>query len=93
MPTTKKSDNTRSVTEARREFANLVNRVTYGGERVVLTKNNKPAAAIVSAEDLDLLEAIEDAIDVQEAQKALRRMKANGERPIPLSQLKKELGL
>ena len=93
MPTAKNEDNIRSVSEARRDFAQLVNRVTYGGERVVLTKNNKRAAAIVSAEDLDLLEILEDAIDVHEARKILQRMKAKGEKPIPWSQVKKELGL
>lgn len=85
-------DNTKSASEARRDFAGLVNRVTYGGERVVLTKNNKRAAAIVSAEDLDLLESLEDAIDVREARKILQRMRTTGEKPIPWSQMKKELG-
>src|SRR6266849_3750370 len=44
------------VTQARAEFADLVNRVVFGGERVVLTRHGKPIAALVSAADLDRLE-------------------------------------
>lgn len=43
------------VTQARAELAELVNRVVYAGERVVLTRHGRPVAAIVSAADLDQL--------------------------------------
>ncbi len=33
--------------EARRQLAELLNRVQWRGERVVITRNGKPAAAIV----------------------------------------------
>jgi prevent-host-death family protein len=46
------------VTEARKDLAELVNRVAYGGERIPLSRHGKVVAAIVSAEDLDLLERI-----------------------------------
>lgn len=45
------------VTKARAELADLVNRVVYGGERVVLTRHGKPVAAIVSAAELELLQS------------------------------------
>jgi prevent-host-death family protein len=44
------------VTQARAEFADLVNRVVYGGERVVVTRHGKPIVALVAAADLDRLE-------------------------------------
>jgi prevent-host-death family protein len=44
------------VTQARAEFADLVNRVVYGGERVVVTRHGKPIVALVPAADLDRLE-------------------------------------
>jgi hypothetical protein len=50
-------------------------------------------AAIVPAEDLALLEAMEDRIDADDARKALAEMKAKGKKPIPLSKVKKRLGL
>jgi prevent-host-death family protein len=46
------------VTEARAQLAELVNRVVFGGERIVLTRHKKPVAAIVSAEDYELLESL-----------------------------------
>ncbi|WP_238010259.1 type II toxin-antitoxin system Phd/YefM family antitoxin [Dactylosporangium sp. AC04546] len=47
------------VTQARAEFAELVNRVVYGGERIVVTRHGKPIVALVPAADLDRLEDAE----------------------------------
>ena len=52
-----------------------------------------PTLVGVPAEDLDLLEAMEDRIDADDARKVLADMKAKGEKPIPLAKLKKQLGL
>ncbi len=87
------ADTVKTLTEARRDLAKLVDRVRRGRARIVLTRNRKRAAALVSPDDLELLEAIEDAIDIQEAQRILRRIKATGEKLIPLSQVKKDLRL
>ncbi|MFE3634445.1 type II toxin-antitoxin system Phd/YefM family antitoxin [Streptomyces cellostaticus] len=48
------------VTQARAEFADLINRVVYGGERVVVTRHGKPLVALVSAVDLERLDALEE---------------------------------
>ncbi|GIH28399.1 antitoxin [Acrocarpospora phusangensis] len=48
------------VTQARAVFAELVNRVVYGGERIVMTRHGKPLVALVSAADLERLQAQED---------------------------------
>ncbi|MFD7920852.1 type II toxin-antitoxin system Phd/YefM family antitoxin [Streptomyces sp. NPDC059740] len=45
------------VTQARAELADLINRVVYGGERVVVTRHGKPLVALVTAADLERLEA------------------------------------
>ncbi len=47
------------VTQARAELAELINRVVYGGERVVLTRHGKPLVALVSSDDLQRLDAVE----------------------------------
>ncbi|MFE2030028.1 type II toxin-antitoxin system Phd/YefM family antitoxin, partial [Streptomyces hygroscopicus] len=47
------------VTQARAELAELINRVVYGGEKVVVTRHGKPLVALVSAADLQRLEEIE----------------------------------
>ncbi|MEV5709062.1 type II toxin-antitoxin system Phd/YefM family antitoxin [Actinoallomurus sp. NPDC052274] len=44
------------VTQARADLAELVNRVGYTGERIVLTRHGKPLAALVPVEDLEALE-------------------------------------
>lgn len=41
------------VTEARSQFSELVNRVGFGKERIVLTRHGKPLVALVPAEMLD----------------------------------------
>lgn len=68
---------TLSIVEARNSLAEAINRVSYGGERVVLARRGKPVAALVSAEDLALLQRIEDAEDMRAARKALREYDRN----------------
>ncbi|MFI8950412.1 type II toxin-antitoxin system Phd/YefM family antitoxin [Streptomyces sp. NPDC053750] len=48
------------VTQARAELADLINRVVYGGERVVVTRHGKPLVALVSAADLERLEDLQE---------------------------------
>ncbi|MEU4008414.1 type II toxin-antitoxin system Phd/YefM family antitoxin [Streptomyces pseudogriseolus] len=48
------------VTQARAELADLINRVVYGGERVVVTRHGKPLVALVSADDLRRLDEMKD---------------------------------
>ncbi|GAB2605629.1 type II toxin-antitoxin system Phd/YefM family antitoxin [Streptomyces capparidis] len=48
------------VTQARAEFADLINRVVYGGERVVLTRHGKPIVALVTPADLEKLDSAAD---------------------------------
>jgi prevent-host-death family protein len=47
------------VTQARAELADLINKVVYGGERVVVTRHGKPLVALVSAADLERLEELD----------------------------------
>ena len=47
------------VTQARAEFADLVNRVVYGGERIVVTRHGRAIVALVLAADLDRLEQLD----------------------------------
>ena len=45
-----------SIGQVKRDISDLVNRVAYGGERIVLTSKGKPKAAIGSIEDYQRLE-------------------------------------
>ncbi|GAA3501538.1 type II toxin-antitoxin system Phd/YefM family antitoxin [Streptomyces prasinosporus] len=53
------------VTQARAELADLINRVVYGGERVVVTRHGKPLVALVSADDLRRLEELREPAEEQ----------------------------
>jgi prevent-host-death family protein len=53
------------VTQARAELAELINRVVYGGERVVVTRHGKPLVALVSAADLERLESDQEGAEEQ----------------------------
>ena len=76
------------ASDARREFSRTINRVAYGGERIVLSRHERDVVAMVPVEDLELIRAIEDKIDLADARASL----AGGGR-IPWEQLKAELGL
>ena len=82
---------TLSTVEARGNFSDLVNRSAYGKERVVLTRRGKGVAAVVPIEDLRLLEAIEDRLDLEDIEKALANPK--NKKALPWNKVKKELGL
>ncbi len=81
-----------NVMDARKAFSDTVSRVAFGGERIVLERHGKPVAALVSVEDLRLLqqalEAAEDREDVAAARAAL----ADGEL-LPYAKVRKRLGL
>ncbi len=72
---------------ARTEFADIVNRVAYAGERVIVHRRRKPVAAVVPIADLELLEQLEDRIDLEDARRRLK------EPTVAWSKVKRELGL
>ena len=76
-----------TASTTRQNFAEILNRAAYGGERIVVHRRKKPVAAVVPMEDLEFLEELEDRIDIAEARKRLN------EPTIPWSKIKKELGL
>jgi len=78
-----------STADARKDFANIVNKVAYGKESIVLTRRGQEIAALVSIEELELLQQIEDYIDIEDAKKALEGQEDN----IPASEVWKQLGL
>ena len=78
-----------TTADARKKFANIINRVAFGNESFVLTRRGEPIAALVSMRELKLLQEIEDRIDIEDAWDA----KNEPGEPIPWEDLKKELGL
>ncbi len=79
-----------TTSKARQEFARVLRRVKQG-RRFLLERHDKAVAAIVSVEDLALLEAIENRHDLEEARRALAEVAEQG--AIPWEQVKAELDL
>ena len=80
----------RSVTTValRDELADVVGRVSYAHERVGVTRHGKLAAVVISVEDLELLEALEDARDAAEFRAA---QAADDGTRVSLAELRDEL--
>ncbi|SMN16024.1 RelB/StbD replicon stabilization protein (antitoxin to RelE/StbE) [uncultured Candidatus Thioglobus sp.] len=81
--------NTISTADARKYFAEIINQVSYGQEQVLLTRRGKEVAAIVSVEELRLLQRIENKMDIIDAQKSLEESGDN----ISAEDTWKQLGL
>ena len=56
------------VSDARDHLSEVVDRARYTQERVVLTKRGREVGAIISIDDLNLLEMLEDQLVLQEKQ-------------------------
>nr|NJM04356.1 type II toxin-antitoxin system Phd/YefM family antitoxin [Desulfobacula sp.] len=60
-----------TTAEARKNLADIVNKVAYNKEPIVLTRRGQDVAALVSMEEFELLQQIEDHIDIEDARQAL----------------------
>jgi prevent-host-death family protein len=79
-----------TTSKARQEFAKVLKKVKEG-RRFLLEKHDKGVAAIVSVEDLALLEAIENRHDLEAARRAMAEVAEKG--ATPWEEVKRELGL
>ena len=82
-----------NVVEFRQTLAEILNRAEYQGERIIIHRRGKDAAAIIPIEDLKLLEWLieeaEDRIDIAAARASL----AESDERIPYSAVRRRLGL
>jgi prevent-host-death family protein len=83
-----------AASEARRDFAEVVNRVAYGKERVIIGRRGKELAAVIPMADLRLLERLAEKLeDRLDAEDALRVEADERDESVPWEQVKEELGL
>ena len=75
------------ISEAREHLADLGNRVSLRGERLVVERRGRQLFAMVPVEDVELLERLEDRLDLD----AIRE--AADEPTRPWAEVKKDLGL
>jgi prevent-host-death family protein len=80
------------ASQARDKLSDLINRASFGYERVILTRRGKPVAAIVPIEDVQWMQDVEDEDDRQAIKEAKEEM-ARGAKPIPLDDVLKEFGI
>jgi len=78
-----------TTAEARKNFADIVNNVAYGKDTVILTRRGKEIVALISIEELKLLQQLEEEQDIADAWK----IKDEPGKNVKLSDLKKELKL
>jgi prevent-host-death family protein len=81
----------KAFSKARSELTEIVNHVAFGNDRYILTRNGKELAAIISMEDLQVLEEIEDRLDLETARGVDKDIKKHG--TIKWKDAKKELDL
>ena len=60
-----------TATGLKNRIGETLNDVEFRRERVILERRGRPAAAIVPISDLRLLEALEDRLDIEEAERVL----------------------
>ena len=83
---------TLSIVEARNNMAEVLNRVSYRGERVALARRGKAVAVLVSVADAELLARLEDATDIQDAKKALAEYRRDPASAVPFKSVLKKAG-
>lgn len=85
------SNSTINSKQARQDFADNINRVAYGYERLTITRHGKEVAALIPIEDLEFLEELEEELDRKAIDEALEEQ---GDDPFEdWETVKKELGL
>ena len=60
-----------SISDIKRDISELVNRVAFGGQRVILTSRGRPKAALVGLADLERLLALEATTKAEARQQEL----------------------
>ena len=56
-----------SISEMKDTLSEVLNRASYGKERIIVTSRGKPNAVVIGVDDLELLEELEDAMAAHEA--------------------------
>lgn len=64
--------------QARIDFTHIIDDVAFRDDRYVVTRNGRKLVAIVSIEDLEILQELENKRDVEAAQKAEKYISEHG---------------
>ena len=75
---------------ARNDFSSVLNRASFGKERVILKRRGKAIAVVVPMEDLALLQSLEDKLDTAAVLASRKETRKKGTKS--LAQLRAEVG-
>lgn len=64
-----------SVAEAKNNFSDLLNRVIYRRERIIVSKHGKPVGALISTQDLQQFQELEKQQALKRVQEIKKRTK------------------
>ena len=81
---------TANIGAVRAELPELVNRVAYGNERVVVMRRNKPIAAIVPIRSLAVMQRLEELLDFELVQE---RLATAGEKVMTIQEFADRIGV
>jgi antitoxin YefM len=70
------SEVTLPLAEIKKRLSEIVDRVEHHHDRVLLTRNGRPAAIILSPDDLEALEETLDILSDSKAMRAIRKAEA-----------------
>jgi prevent-host-death family protein len=84
----------RSISDARRDLAAVIDEVRATHEPIFLSRRGHRVAAILDAGELERLQSLaEDMADILDAEAARQEMRETGAEPVPWAQVKADLGL
>jgi prevent-host-death family protein len=78
-----------TISELRSELGEVLSEARHGHERIVVTSRGRIVGAVIGPDDLELLEHLEDAEDVEASALAL----AEPGESVPIEAVRKRLGL
>lgn len=79
-----------TTAKARKNFSEIINRATYGKERIILSRHGKALLALVPLDDLRLIELAEELKDIEDAKAAFKEYEDG--KIVPLAKIEKRLG-
>ena len=77
-----------TTVEARENFAELIDRAALSAERIVITRHGEPMAALISLEDLELVEEIERRLERKQRRRAAAPSRRPSDAPATAEQMR-----
>jgi prevent-host-death family protein len=81
-----------TTVSARNQLSEVINFAAYGKERVGLTRRGKTVAYVVPVEDVEILMALEDKVDIEAGKEALARLGSGDEETVSHEEMVKKYG-